>query len=172
MIANEMRVAAGQLWELPSEGMADPIQLRVMEVADDGYAAVQTVRRSAPDVALHRSTMHVREVMDTGVLVDGPGALDPRVRRERAQHLSDLLVYAARQSGSRTPKDEFRFDGHEVVQLVASDEGVPSQEARAMLWQPSEVPKSPTHTILPRSHTWFQAPLLIEAKTPTDVARS
>lgn len=77
MIANEMRVAAGQLWELPSEGMADPIQLRVMEVADDGYAAVQTVRRSAPDVALHRSTMHVREVMDTGVLVDGPGALDP-----------------------------------------------------------------------------------------------
>ncbi len=133
MIANEMRVAAGQLWVLPSEGMADPIQLRVMEVADDGYAAVQTVRRSAPDVALDRSTMHVREVMDTGVLVDGPDALDSRVRQERAKHLSDLLVYAARQSGSRTPKNEFRFDGHEAVQLVARDEGVPMPEARAML---------------------------------------
>jgi hypothetical protein len=112
------------------------------------------------------------EVMDTGVLVDGPGALYPCVRRERAQHLSDLLVYAARQSGSRTPRDEFRFDGHEVVQLVASDEGVPSQEARAMLWQPSEVPKSPIHTILPRSYTWFQASLLIEAKTPTEPVRA
>lgn len=128
-----MRVAAGQLWELPSEGIADPIQLRVIEVSDDGYAAVQTIRQSAPDVVLDRSTMHVREVMDTGVLVDGPGALGARARRQRAQHLGDLLVYAARQSGGRTPSDEFRFDGHEIVQLVARDEGVSSQEARAML---------------------------------------
>ena len=152
MIANEMRVVAGQLWELPSEGMADPIQLRVMEVADDDYAAVQTVRRSAPDVALDRSTMHVREAMDTGVLVDGPGALDSRVRHERAQHLSDLLVYAARQSGSRTPKDEFRFDGREVVQPSHATKGCPCKRHApccVMLWRPSEVPKSPTRSCRP-----------------------
>jgi hypothetical protein len=88
--------------------------LKIIEVVDDDYAVAHTVRRSAPDIVLSRSNMRLRDVIDTGVLVAGPGALDARRRRERADHLSALLRYAAKKSGSPTRDGEVRFDGQEV----------------------------------------------------------
>jgi hypothetical protein len=128
-----MRVVASQQWELPSESTDDPLVLKIIEVVDNEYAVVHTVRRSAPETVLNRSTMRLRDVIDTGVLVSGPGALDARSRRERADHLSGLLQYAAKQSGSPTRDGQLRFDGREVVDLVAKDESVTHQQARAML---------------------------------------
>ncbi|HEX4033541.1 MAG TPA: hypothetical protein VHX66_03775, partial [Solirubrobacteraceae bacterium] len=70
--------------------------MRIVQMVEDRYASVQTVRRSAPKTVLHRSTMHVRDVLDAGVLVAGPGALGAAKRRERVRHLRDLVIYAAR----------------------------------------------------------------------------
>lgn len=123
----------GQQWELPSGSTSDPLVLKIIEVVDHDYAVVHTVRRSAPNVILNRSNMRLRDVIDTGVLVTGPGSLDARSRRERTNHLGALLRYAARQSGSPTRDGQLRFDGQEVVGLVAKDENVTHQQARAML---------------------------------------
>lgn len=128
-----MRVATGQQWELASKSTNDPLMLKIVEVVDDEYAVVHTVRRSAPDKTLSRSNIRLRDVVDTGVLVAGPGALSERHRRERAAHLGALLRYAARKSGSPSRDGEVRFDGQEVVALVATDEKVTRQDARAML---------------------------------------
>jgi hypothetical protein len=130
---DQVQVATGQRWELPSESTDDLLVLKIIEVVDDDYAVVHTVRRSAPDTVLNRSNMRLRDVIDTGVLVAGPGALDARTRRERADHLSALLRYAAKRSGSPTRDRQVRFDGQEVVGLVAKDESVTRQQARAML---------------------------------------
>jgi hypothetical protein len=128
-----MQVAAGQHWELPSQGTNDPLMLKIIEVVDREYAVVHTVRRSAPNIILDRSNMRLREVIDTGVLAAGPGSLDARSRRERASHLAALLRYAAKQSGSPTRDGHLRFDGQEIVSLVAKDENVTHPQARAML---------------------------------------
>lgn len=128
-----MRVLEGQEWELPSESTDDPLMLRIIEVVDDDYAVVHTVQRSAPDTVLNRSNMRLRDVIDTGVLVAGPGALNAHRRRQRADHLSALLRYAAKKSGSPTREGDVRFDGRELVALVAADEHVTHQQARAML---------------------------------------
>lgn len=128
-----MRVRAGQEWELPSVGSSDPLVLKVIEVFDNGTAAVQTVHRSAPNIVLNSSTMRVGDVIDTGVLVAGPGALNATRRRERVAHLCDLLLYAARQSKAPVVEGNVRFDAREVIALVAADEKVSRDVARAML---------------------------------------
>jgi hypothetical protein len=107
--------------------------LKIIEVVDHDYAVVHTVRRSAPDVILNRSNMRLRDVVDTGVLVMGPGSLDARSRRARANHLAALLRYAAKHSGSPARNGHLRFDGREIVSLVAKDENVTHPQARAML---------------------------------------
>lgn len=112
---------------------SDPLVLRVVEVTDDGFAAVHTVRRSAPTTVLSRSTMRVRDVTDAGVLVAGPRAPDSARRRQRTAHLGDLLLYLARRADSRAGERDVRFDGREIVALVAEDEEVPREQARAML---------------------------------------
>lgn len=131
-----MRVKAGQEWELPSVETADPLVLRVVEVveANDGtYAVVHTVRRSAPGIVLARSNMWVNDVISTGVLVAGPGSLSAMSRDARVTHLVSLLLYEARRSGTPTGDGDVRFDGQEVVRLVAEDEKTTRDQARAML---------------------------------------
>lgn len=128
-----MHVLAGQEWELPSTTSGDPVVLKVVQVMDD-KASVVTVRRSAPDVVLERSTMWVRDVIDSGVLVRGPGSLGARRRRERVAYLGELLCYQARRHGVSAGPD-VRFDGRELVAMVADDEDVTEAVARAMLRQ-------------------------------------
>jgi hypothetical protein len=128
-----VRVRAGQEWELPSVGSSDPLVLKIIEVFDNGTAAVQTVYRSTPNVVLDSSTMWVRDVVDTGVLVAGPEALNTIRRRERVAHLCDLLLYAARQSEASIVEGNVRFDAREVIALVAADENVSRDVARAIL---------------------------------------
>jgi hypothetical protein len=129
-----MRVAVGQLWELPSKGVADPLVLRVVELLDeDRFAVVQTVRRSQPDVILDRSTMFWREVMAAGVLVGGPGADNERRRRERISEHVGLLLYEARKVHPPPAATDVRFGAHEVVSAVAETQGVDRNSARAML---------------------------------------
>jgi len=128
-----MQIVAGQRWELPSENTSDPLVLKIVEVVEHDYAVVHTVRRSALSTVLDRSNMLLRDVLDTGVLVAGPGALDARTRRERTTHLGALLRYASRRSGCTARNGQLRFDGQEVVSLVAEDEKVTHQQARAML---------------------------------------
>jgi hypothetical protein len=127
-----MRVAIGQEWELPSVGNADPLVLRIVEEVGDDWVVVHTFRRSAPRTILDRSEMWVRNVIDTGVLVAGPGALDAGRRRERATRLADVLQYAARH---QTPGEDgdVRFDGRDIVKMVAADEKVTREQARAIL---------------------------------------
>jgi len=132
-IIDVMKVAAGQQWELPSLGSTDPLVLRVIETAGEERAVVHTIRRSEPMVILDRSTMHAREIIGAGVLVAGPGALDANGRRKRASLLADLLMYSARRSASSEVAGNVRFDGRELVELVAQDEHVNHDEARAML---------------------------------------
>jgi hypothetical protein len=107
--------------------------LKVVEVVDGRYAVVHTVQRSAPNVVLARSTMWVRDVIDSGVLVAGPGAPNAKRRRERVAHLRELVLYAARQSKAPVVDGNIRFDAHELIQLVAADEKVSRDVARAML---------------------------------------
>jgi hypothetical protein len=128
-----MRVAAGQEWELPSAKSDDPLVLKIVEVVDGRYAVVHTVQRSAPNVVLDRSTMWVRDVINTGVLVAGPGALDVKGRQQRITHLRELVLYAARQSQAPVVDGNIRFDARELIELVAADEKVPRDDARAML---------------------------------------
>jgi hypothetical protein len=132
-IIGEMRVVAGQEWELPSAGHHDPLILRIVEEVDDRRVAVHTLQRSAPNVVLDRSTMWKRDVIDAGVLVAGPGALDARRREARSAHLRDLILYAARRSKAPVVDGNVRFDAHELIQLVVADEKVPRDDARAML---------------------------------------
>lgn len=127
-----MRVREGQEWELPSGATSDPLVLRVVEIIGDA-AVVYTVRRSAPGVILDRSTMWHRDVRDSGVLVRGPGALQAKQRRERAEHFAALLIYAARRTEPKPQRADVRFDGTELVQVVAQDEKATPSEARAML---------------------------------------
>lgn len=127
-----MSVRKGQEWELPSDATSDPRVLRVVEIIGDA-AVIYTVRRSAPAVILDRSTMWHRDVRDSGVLVRGPGALEAKHRRERAEHLAALLIYAARRADPKPQRADVRFDGTELVQLVAQDEQATPSEARAML---------------------------------------
>lgn len=126
------QIAVGQQYELPSVGVGDPLVLVVVEVVGADRAVVRTVRRSQPDVVIDRSTMHVRDLVDAGVLVRGPGALDARRRRARNEHLKQLLIYAAQREGASSG-GEVRFDGRDVVGMVADDEGVSIPEARAMI---------------------------------------
>jgi hypothetical protein len=128
-----MRVQVGQEWELPAAGGDDPLVLRIVQLVDDRYASVQTVRRSAPKAVLHRSTMHVRDVLDAGVLVAGPGALGAAKRRERVRHLRDLVIYAARQSDGASVDGHIRIDARELIGIVEHDERVSRDVARAML---------------------------------------
>lgn len=128
-----MRIASGQEWELPLVRTDDPLVMHIVEVVDDEYAVVHTFRRSAPTNILDRSTMWLRNVIDTGVLVAGPGALDARRRRERVSHHKDLLLYVARGSGSVIPGGDVQFDGEELVALVAQDDGVTRAQAQALL---------------------------------------
>lgn len=118
---------------MPSVTSNDPLVLRVVEVTDDGYAAIHTIQKSAPEIVLNRSTMRVRDVIDTGVLVAGPGALDAIRRRAQTAHLRDLLAYAARRTGAPAVAGDVRFDGRELVALVAADEKLPRGQARAIL---------------------------------------
>jgi hypothetical protein len=128
-----VRVLAGQEWELPSAGSDDPLVLKIVEVVDGRYAVVHTVQRSAPNVVLDRSTMWLRDVIDSGVLVAGPGSLDAKGRRQRITHLRELVLYAARQSKAPVVDGNIRFDARELIQLVAVDEKVSRDDARAML---------------------------------------
>jgi hypothetical protein len=105
-----VRVVAGQEWELPSAGNHDPLVLKIVEVVDGRYAVVHTVQRSAPNVVLDRSMMWLRDVIDSGVLVAGPGALDAKRRRERIAHLRELVIYAARQSKAPVVDGHIRFE--------------------------------------------------------------
>lgn len=128
-----MRLRAGQEWELPSAGNDDPLLLRVVEVMNDGYAVVHTVRRSAPNAVLDRSTMHPRDVVDAGILVAGPGAVGAIQRRERVARHRDLIRYAARRSAAPVVDGQLRFDARELIALVGTDEKVSRDDARAML---------------------------------------
>lgn len=125
-------MAAKQEWELP-DGSDDPLVLRVVEKLNDGYVSVQTIRRSAPNVIIGRSTMWHGDVSGAGVLVAGPGAANARRRRERVARHTDLLRYAARRAAPSAHGDDVRFEANEIVATVMEDEKVDRDAARAML---------------------------------------
>ena len=127
-----MQVVANQEWELP-DGTDDPLILRVVEKLDDGYVAVQTIRRSAPNRIIERSEMWHSDVSGAGVLVAGPGAADARRRRERVARHADLLRYAARKLAPSARGADVRFEAEEIVATVMEEERVDRDAARAML---------------------------------------
>jgi len=130
-----MRVAVGQEWELSrGNNNPDPLVLRVVELLDEGrYAVVRSFLRSEPDRVLDSSTMWSLSLIETGVLVAGPGALEARRRRERINEHTELLLYSARLVHPGPGATEVRFVGTEVVEIVAANEKVDRASAKAML---------------------------------------
>ena len=168
-IIASVRVQVGQEWELPSAGSGDPLVLRVVQIMDD-CASVLTSQRSSPKVVLNRSTMRLRDVIDTGVLVAGPGALDAARRRRRAAHLCDLIFYAARRSNSAVDERDIRVDAREIISLVAADEKVSRDIAKAMLRDAlaslggTETTSTPHWWSDPLSHEVYVIPVTALAK--------
>lgn len=123
-------IAKGQVWELPSSLVADRVQLRVVDVANGPehvMVGIHTVRSSAPAVVIDRETVRSTWLVDTAILVAGPGAADVRRLRD---HLLDLLRYAARTDGHLQRDGDVRVDVRDLVRIVARDETISLRDAR------------------------------------------